>query len=613
MLPVIFLAFANDASRPLDNLVREHRELEKLLLSRNNRDFSVQFDPYATIDTVSQKLRTFQGGVAVFHFSGHAWKDRLTLTDQDAFAEGLAMQMKNQKSLGLVFLNGCGTDGHVEGLLNMGVPAVIATDNTVPDEQAADFAIEFYRNLAVPYATIEEAFEEAKAFLAFKYQQAKPVMRGALAFKEARKKGELLWGLYTQDDDSAAKKWYLPVQEVLVQEIPQPNEHLVNELFKAWVDKSPEIKDLIAEKKRKNEKVNFEDKRFAVLNSLPSPISEQLRKLMAPTGEETKAGFDKHGMQRLLQMLVAYNTSMELMTFVMLAQLWQEVKAGNIQRLPSDVEAKMREFFHRSFFRVPGQELLVDGFFYIRLIRGVREMLDEKKIAYFVSELADLRKFFEENGTFRHASDFFESLKKRLVNRLPAPSEAIQLCVAGERYLTNFFEPMSFWANYKLLSIANIDLMKLRHYKSPNYKHWYFPLDYMTTGAQQEKKDRTYEQFSDCKSVIIVKSLETVPDNLNLSPFIIDQNSYEANAEKSKLLFFKSMSSTASSWQFRYNFVKIQKDEVPITISRDGTQAEEWEEASIDPYQDVKDQWEDIAQTFFKHPLDDITRQPGAG
>jgi hypothetical protein len=135
----------------------------------------------------------------------------------------------------------------------------------------------------------------------------------------------------------------------------------------------------------------------------------------------------------------------------------------------------------------------------------------------------------------------------------------------------------------------------------------------MTTGAQQEKKDRTYEQFSDCKSVIIVKSLETVPDNLNLSPFIIDQNSYEANAEKSKLLFFKSMSSTASSWQFRYNFVKIQKDEVPITISRDGTQAEEWEEASIDPYQDVKDQWEDIAQTFFKHPLDDITRQPEAG
>ncbi|MER9947174.1 CHAT domain-containing protein [Mesorhizobium sp. M0047] len=105
--------------------------------------------------------------VAVFHYAGHANSFQLLLRSAEgglraADRRGFAEYLGQQKSLRLVFLNGCSTRMHVEDLLVAGVDAVIATDRAVADQTATDFATRFYRNFGSG-ASIGTAFAEAVA------------------------------------------------------------------------------------------------------------------------------------------------------------------------------------------------------------------------------------------------------------------------------------------------------------------------------------------------------------------------------------------------------------------------------------------------------------------
>lgn len=57
-------------------------------------------------------------------------------------------------------------------LLSAGIGAVIATAVEIHDEMATEFAEQFYSSLA-NQATIQEAFEAAKALITTKYGPAK--------------------------------------------------------------------------------------------------------------------------------------------------------------------------------------------------------------------------------------------------------------------------------------------------------------------------------------------------------------------------------------------------------------------------------------------------------
>src|SRR5207253_2413236 len=91
-----------------------------------------------TIRDLVRGLQLYRDQVAVFHYGGHAGDYELLLQSPDggrvvADAGGLAGLFGTQRNLKLVFLNGCSTYGHVEGLLAAGVPAVIATSRPVED------------------------------------------------------------------------------------------------------------------------------------------------------------------------------------------------------------------------------------------------------------------------------------------------------------------------------------------------------------------------------------------------------------------------------------------------------------------------------------------------
>jgi hypothetical protein len=79
-----------------------------------------------------------------------------------AYAPGLASFLAEQRGLKLVFLNGCSSRGHVQGLLDAGIPGVIATSQAIDDEVATELSARFYTALASG-SSIRTAYAEASA------------------------------------------------------------------------------------------------------------------------------------------------------------------------------------------------------------------------------------------------------------------------------------------------------------------------------------------------------------------------------------------------------------------------------------------------------------------
>ncbi|MCB0185689.1 MAG: CHAT domain-containing protein, partial [Caldilineaceae bacterium] len=91
--------------------------------------------------------------IALWHYAGHANGYQLLLEDDQgqralADAGGLADFLAQQRGLELVFLNGCSTQPQVQGLLDAGISAVIATAQAIDDAVATRFAECFYQSLA---------------------------------------------------------------------------------------------------------------------------------------------------------------------------------------------------------------------------------------------------------------------------------------------------------------------------------------------------------------------------------------------------------------------------------------------------------------------------------
>ncbi|HEX5758348.1 MAG TPA: tetratricopeptide repeat protein [Thermoanaerobaculia bacterium] len=218
---VFFFAFANDRddrARYLRNLPEEQRRVREAVaeavkaghcevVERNN----------ATADDIFDVLQDpdYRDRVAVFHYGGHAGGGELVLETPQGAAEpahagGLARFLGEQRGLALVFLNGCSSRGQVQGLLDAGVPAVVATSQAIDDAVATEFAARFYQALAGG-ASLRTAYAEA--------QGAVQTRRGGLArdtyrsfVPEAMAEERWPWDLHVAPGaEERVARWSLPL------------------------------------------------------------------------------------------------------------------------------------------------------------------------------------------------------------------------------------------------------------------------------------------------------------------------------------------------------------------------------------------------------------------
>lgn len=166
--PTILLLFANvrvGEEQYLRNLPGEARRLEQRLGKLGGR-VRVIARRNVTRDELFDVLREHGPDTVGLHFGGHAHPEALYIEDDDGRAvelkiEGLAGRLAEMPRLRWVFLNGCATRQQVDAIHRVKPVTVVATERAILDNQAAEFASEFYAHLAAG-RTLGESFAAAR-------------------------------------------------------------------------------------------------------------------------------------------------------------------------------------------------------------------------------------------------------------------------------------------------------------------------------------------------------------------------------------------------------------------------------------------------------------------
>jgi hypothetical protein len=163
------------------NIAAEEARLRTALGALEQRgEVAVTWLPNGTLSALRQALR--RDPVHIFHFIGHGWftdheENGLLLADEEGnglkvSAETLGINLQNQRSLRLAFLNACegarlaGTAGEpfagvAQHLVQQGLPAVIAMQFPVTDQAAIELTREFYTAIADRYP-VDRALTQAR-------------------------------------------------------------------------------------------------------------------------------------------------------------------------------------------------------------------------------------------------------------------------------------------------------------------------------------------------------------------------------------------------------------------------------------------------------------------
>ncbi len=576
-MSAIFLAFANAPDNRLPTLAQEDDQVYALLSRRAaQQHFTLHRDSSATTRKIAEFLILYRDTISVFLYSGHAEKDALLLEDENANAEGMAQLLGQCPNLKLIILNGCSTAGQVERLLQLpNNPVIIATSAPVNDFAATQFSIRFFQALSEQFDTIENAFQAGLGAAALTSQAATRAGRAQLVAHDPK---EPIWGMYYNPAGEANLAWTLPSGYVITAGAEEPNVYLIRNMIEVFAPYDL-FANQIQQDETRGKKRNLAEKREIILQCLPHPVSEQLRRLLVPGQAGYGAVFyDKFGPDRLRQIAITYSSIIELTAFVMLSQLWNALFVRSLE-----IKDEQRDCI-KQFFLLKYDERGTYNFF--PLIRTVREIFDQNEVEYFVEELDEVSHTFNEQSDFYNACMFLETLKRRFAQRFQfEKAEADQLCVIAEEKLTAVLRQLGFLARYTMASVQEIDVLKYRHRLTPMFRHKVVELIQRLGGLAEEVQEM--EQFLDNSSVLLHhKGEESV--FLNLSPFIIDENAFVEKAQESKLYFYHHYEKAADVFCFKH----IYKPDDPLLMV--GNQ---------ENYQVIKDQFEAFAQLLFQKPL----------
>ncbi len=588
-MSAVFLAFANSQENRLPTLSQEDDQVYAALSQLAAQQYiTIHRDSFATTGKIANFLILYRDYLNVFLYSGHAGEHQLELEDQNAHAEGIAHLLGQCPNLKLIVLNGCSTAGQVQRLIELpNHPVVIATSAPVNDFAATQFSVAFFQTMSNQLDAVANAFD---AGLGAAKMVSSGEIRAGRKDVSAQSSGEPLWGMYYDPAGESNLQWRLPTTFGVSFSDFAPNDHLIEKMLEAFAPYQEEIAKIVADEKSGNKR-SIVDKRELILQNLPHPVSEQLRKLIVPEQAGYNAVFyDKVGTDRLRQITLTYSTVIELITSVMLSQLWDTRQ----RRSDLNISDEQHELI-RSFLKLDFMQKKTYNFF--PLIRTIREIFDANQVTYFVKELADISQTFNEQSEFFHACNYMETLRKQFANRVQTnPNETAQLCVIAEQKLSIILSKLGFMARYVMTSIKEIDVLKYRHRKEVKYRHKLVKLISRQGGIAEEPEDLL--ELLDSASVIMQrKNVDVSADDespsseekfLNLSPFVIDANAFDEKATDSQLYFFDRYEQGGDAYAFKHIY---KPDDMPLIINK---QAQ---------YEIIKEQFDTFAELLFNAPM----------
>lgn len=574
--PVFLFAFADDKDDHLGELNREKLKIAEILTNRQSEGHLLVDNNASTISFLRHQLLKYKPQVNVLHFSGHANSKQLRFEDQTTYLEGLIKSIQLQTNLQLVFLNGCSTKGQVNKLLDSGVPAVIATSVDVNDKRASDFAIAFYEALE-KNQTIYESFFIAIQIITGKngrtiHKKETGRHLGFLLEDDIDEESDKIeWGLYINKSKLSVKTWKIPdtsYYELKIKYEIQSYDsekrftgfQILQTLYDVLMNYSEDL-EMFKELKRNHtqdgitnlEKFDIRDLKINIINSLPSPIGQQVRRLLTP--EQT----NDPKAHRLRYLINTYSVIVDLLAYIMLSQLWEEIESRkkDTNKKPLEINDESKKMILKFFSLTQKESRIYD---IVPLIHEIRELFSANQVNFFVDEIEQLKDVLsDENGEFFISYSFLKEMKIKYadINNISQNFKEREIendCEETEEKLCNIFKELGFCSKYKFATIKDIKIQKKKN-RLPIYSHKMLELNYATiTQGDDNDKDNDFENFTDTFSVVVYKLENRKLEAYNLYPFVFDSNTIlKENFSKIYFLSYYDTSNAAdTNCVFRY-------------------------------------------------------------
>lgn len=280
----------------------------------------------------------------------------------------------------------------------------------------------------------------------------------------------------------------------------QINEHLIRTVFDEMVKYRSALSRYTMIDDEEEDIVDYRILGDQIIKSFPWPIGVELRRLFS-------AGMRELNRMRLDQIFKTIERTMQFISFVMISQLWHDL----LQQKISIPEKAARELKERMLVLTMGN--------FSWLIRSIGKIYNKSGMDWFMPEMNG-----QMDDRMYGALDFWVPERNEIGHyQINLNQEEIEKrCVEYEEKLTFILLRIAFLAKYRLVSVREIKVEKPK-YKKAKFHHVVDLLN--SSDSDFAAREIEEEEYSESHSVLLMKSVKSIEEYLNLSPLIIDTHS----------------------------------------------------------------------------------------
>jgi hypothetical protein len=276
----------------------------------------------------------------------------------------------------------------------------------------------------------------------------------------------------------------------------QINEDLIRAVFGEMLKHKAALSKMVLDEEDE-EITDFRVLADLVIKNFPWPIGVELRRLFSGSMRQ----LDR---MRLDQIFKTIERTMQFLSFVMLSQMSKEKSEGRL----SIPESFSKEFSNRFLVLSMGN--------FSWLIRSIGNIYSDQGASWFLPEMAE-----SFDGKFYNALDFWIPERNEIGHyQINLTQEEIEKrCVEYEEKLTYILCRIAFLAKYKLVSVKEIRVIKSKVQKA-SFHHVIDLLN--SSDSDFQAREISEPVFTESHSVLLMKTMKSLEEYLNLSPLIID-------------------------------------------------------------------------------------------
>jgi hypothetical protein len=342
------------------------------------------------------------------------------------------------------------------------------------------------------------------------------------------------------------------------------NELLIKDVFQEMLKYKPSLQKILVADDEEEETLDPRLLGDIVIKNFPWPIGIELRRLFS-------ASMRHPDRMRLDQIFKTIERTMQFISFVMICQIWKEKQEGKLE-----ISENLAKDFQ-------GRMLVLSMGNYTWLIRAIGSLMKEKSVPWFLPEMGE-----NFDNKFFAALDFWVPERNEVGHyQINLTQEEIERrCVEYEEKLALILQRIAFLCKYRLVSVREI---KVNHPKNQPAKFNHIVDILNSSDSDFTAKELEEEKFAESHSVLLMKSLKTMEEYLNLSPLIIDTNS-EVIDNKEKFDIKKDI----------FMYTKFRNDHL-MYIGTEVT--EKCDLRSLHNYQLLLNQFKDMILTISGNPV----------